>query len=150
MPDGFWYAGGPIWREESIPASAYSRGDILQLNSSSSFSRTPATTWPTSGAVIFGVADGSSLQSISNKCTALVPGPTTLFWASCNTALGSHLTPGGQYDVAFAVANSRYYVTSSANTPRVVVVRGTAEVSQSVQSRVLVRFLTSGSATGLV
>lgn len=143
MPTGFWYAAGEYTVEQSIPVSAYSVGDILMLTSASSLSRIPET-WP-SGTKFAGIAEGSSLQSISNKCTYLIPTDDTIFWASCDTALSSHLTVGMQVDVIFGLGNNRYYVTNSANSARVAIVRGTQEVDQSVQSRVQVRFLTSGA-----
>lgn len=141
MPNGFWYASGPYTKEASIPASAYSKGDVLQLTSASSFSR--QNVLMTSD--IFGVADGDSTQSLANLCTAIVPEASTLFWASLSTALTSEVTVGQEADILFSTANNRHYVDpSSTNSVRVAVVRGTVglgAVDQSVQSKVLVRFI---------
>lgn len=143
MPNGFWYAEGPARTLASIPASAYSKGDLLTFNSASSFSR--INQLMPSGADIIGVAVGDSTQSISNLCTAIIPEGDTLFWASLSTAFGSDVTPGFECDIAFSTANNRYYVDpGSTSSVRVVIVHGTVgpnAVSQSVQSKVLVRLI---------
>lgn len=143
MPNGFWYAGGDCTTEHAVPASAFSKGDLILYDSNSSFSRVPWAASPgLAAADIAGVADADSDSSINNKVTIKVPQPDTLWWASLATNLTSDVTPGTEADINFAVANSRYYVdTSSANTVRAVVVRGTDEVDQSVQSKVLVKLI---------
>ena len=140
MPNGFWYAGGDYSTEQSIPASAFSKGDLLTFTSASSLSR--INELMPSGADIAGVALCDSTQSISNKVPYLVPQPDTLFWASLDTAFGSDLTPGFECDVAFGVGNGRYYVEpSSTASVRVALVRGNADISQSVQSKVLCKLI---------
>lgn len=144
MPNGLWYAGGHTHRvEASVPSSAFSKGDLLIYNSSSSLSRMAETM--ASGADIAGVALCDSIDSIDNKVPYLVPGPDTLFWASADSATGSALTPGFECDILFAVANNRYYVApGSANSVRAVVVRGAAgvgNVDQSVQSKALIKLI---------
>ena len=74
MPNGFWYAGGTTHRnEESIPSSAFSKGDILTY-SSSSLSRHDTQLM---GADIAGIALADSIDSIDDKVPFLVPGPLT-------------------------------------------------------------------------
>ena len=141
MPNGFWYAGGDYNTEQAIPGSAYSKGDLIMLTSASSFSRVPSVTTGTSDD-IFGVATSSSVQSIDNLATVVVPNADTLFWASLTTVATSHATPGVTCDIFFSTNNNRYYVDhTSSNTPRAVIVRGTNEVDQSVQSHVLVKLI---------
>lgn len=139
----FSHAGGTYTTDHSIPVSAFSTGDVLVLTSASSLSRI-SETWPTGGKYC-GIALGSSLQSISNKVPYLIPNDDTTFWASIDTTLTSELTPGQQCDVIYGAGNGRYYVTSSANSARAVIVKGTKEVDQSTESRALVRLLTSGA-----
>lgn len=142
MPNSFWYAGGDYSTEHAIPASAFSKGDILMLNSSSSISRVPSVASGIHGDDIVGVALADSVQSISNKVPYLVPQPDTLFWASLSTNESS-VTPGTECDLFFdATDQNRYYVEpGSANSVKVVIVRGTADVDQSVQSKALVKFI---------
>lgn len=140
MPNGLWYARGPQRFHQAIPVSAFSKGDLLMFDSNSSFSRVNVLL--ASGVDIAGVAMADSVDSISNLVTAIVPNPDTEFWCSLATNLTSVTTPGVSGDILFAVANNRCYLDpSSTNSARAVVVLGTNEVDQSVQSRVLVRIL---------
>lgn len=143
MPNGFWYAAGPSDTAAAVPASAFSKGDLITLTSTSSYSR--INELMVSGNDIFGVAEGDSTQSLANLVTVRIPEANTQFWASLDTALTSDVTPGVEMDVAFSAANNRYYVTTaSANSVRAVCVRGTVgfgAVDQSVQSKVLVRLI---------
>lgn len=146
MPNGFWYAGGDTHVVESaIPASAFSKGDLLMFDSNSSLSRVPSVATGTFGNDIAGVALSDSIDSIANQVPYLVPGPDTLFWASLDTASSNALRPGTECDVFFAVANNRYYVDpDSSASALAVIVRGSAgagSVSQSVQSKVLCKLI---------
>lgn len=146
MPNGFWYANHPYDTGSGVAASAFSKGDLLVLDSTSSLSRAE----PASAASIVGIALADSVNSLARadsgppESVYLVPGEDDNLWASLATDI-SDVTPGVQADVLFATANNRYFVDpSSSNTPRVVVVRGTAgplAVDQSIQSKVLVRLL---------
>ncbi|GAG10982.1 unnamed protein product [marine sediment metagenome] len=143
MPNGFWYAGGDTHVFESAkPVSAFSKGDLLTL-STSSLSRI-ATTYA-SGSDIVGVATSDSIDSIDGLCSYIVPGPDTLFWASAASGIGTAMIPGAEGDVLFDVAEGRYHVDlSSTNSVRAVVMRGSAgvgSVSQSVQSKVLCKLI---------
>lgn len=141
MPNGLWYAGGDYTTEHAIPASAFSKGDLLMFNSASSLSRVPSVATGTTDEIA-GIALADSVNSIDNKVPYLVPQPDTLFWASWATNLTSNATPGTECDFFYAVANNRYYLThESANSARAVVVRGNADVGQSVQSKLLVKLI---------
>lgn len=147
MPNGLWYAEGPARRYAAKPASAFSKGDILQLDSTSSISRI-AVTWA-SGVDWVGIADADSTQSIDNLVPYLVPEEGTELWCSLSTALTSQVTPGVEGDIVFSTANNRYYFDTSANSVRARVVRGTAgpgAIDQSVQSKVIVRLIRDGGA----
>ncbi len=144
MPNGFWYASGPVRTLKAKPASAFSKGDLLMFTSASSFSR-----WNEVGAGDWcGIAQCDSSQSIDGFVTALVPEPDTHFHASLSTAV-SAVTAGVDGDILFSTANNRHYVTTSANSARVVHVKGTADLDQSVQSQALVRFLKYGTEADL-
>lgn len=139
---GLRYARGSLTMRQGKPASAFSQGDILQLNSASSLSRI-APTWP-SGADIVGVAMADSIDSINNYVAYAAPETDTVWWASADTALTSNLTPGLELDIAFSTANGRYYVTTSTNSVRAVVVEGDVElgdIHSSVESKVLIKLI---------
>lgn len=141
MPNGLWYASGGYSTEQGKPASAFSKGDLLMLDSSSSWSRVPSVATGTSDDIA-GIALCDSTQSIDDKVPVLIPEDDTLFWASLATDLSS-ATVGASAEFFFdATDNNRYYVdTTSANTSRAVIVRGTVDIDQSVQSKALVRLI---------
>lgn len=140
---GFTYWGGPEGdRLRAKPASAFSKGDLLMLDSLSSVSRVNITL--ASGVDIVGVAESDSNQSIEGLVTYRVPDADTLWLASFDTAT-SATTPGVELDIAFGAPNGRQYVTNaSANSVRAVVVRGTAgsmAMDQSINSQVVVKLI---------
>ena len=146
MPNGFWYARGKTHEfAEAIPSSAFSKGDLLTLDSNSSISGVDVT-FNTSAATIIGVALADSDSSINDRVGYIIPGPDTVFWASLQSVDATALVPGLECDIRFDTAENRYFVDpSSANTLAVVLSRGNTGVGaidQSVQSKVLVRFLT--------
>lgn len=147
MPNGFWYAGGDshIMRS-AIASSAFSKGDLLLLDSSSSLSRMPWASSPGMAITdIAGIALADSDSSIDDLVSYIAPGPDTLFWASTQSNLGTTLAPGLECDVNFDTGNNRYYVDpASTNTVRVVLMDGdfgVGAVSQSVQSKVLCKLI---------
>jgi hypothetical protein len=151
MPNGFWYAGGDYTTEKAKAASAFSKGDLLMLDSSSSLSRIPSVATGTYGNDIVGVALSSSLQSIDGFIPYLVPQRDTEFWASFASNIAAAMLPGQECDAYFAVANNRYYLTNaSSNSGIAVIVRGNADVSQSVQSRVKVRLMYTTGSNSLI
>jgi hypothetical protein len=135
--NGFVYARGPYETDERPTASAFSKGDILMLDSNSSLSRVN----PYGTQDNYAIALADSTQSIRDKCVVMIPKPDTEFWASISTALGSHLTPGVESGISFAVANGRYFLDGSTTTARAVVVKGTDEIDQSIRSHVLARLI---------
>ena len=143
MPNGFWYAQGEAHRfDEAIPASAFSKGDLLTLTSASSSSRVEEV-FTSSADTVVGVALADSNKSINDRVGYIIPGADTVFWASLQSNDGTALVPGLECDVAFDVAEGRYFVDpSSTNTENVTIVRGNdgiGAVDQSVQSKVLCR-----------
>lgn len=137
MPNGFWYAYGERHMEEIIAGSAFSKGDILALDSSSSLSR--LNPYAAAAGTIYAIANSDSTNSINNKCVVTEIRPTTAFWSA--TTSGVTLIRGENSGVSFdATAPGRYWVDESTATNVVVIDKGTAEVDQSDQSKVIVRF----------
>jgi len=148
MPNGFWYAGGETHTfHESIPASAFSKGDLLLFDGSgSSLSRVPfAAAAGLSANDIVGVALSDSNDSIDDRVTYLRPGSDTIFWASLASVDATALEPGTDSDIDFDVAEGRYHLDpSSTATVRAVIVQGNTgvgAVDQSVQSKVLCKLI---------
>lgn len=138
MPNGFWYASGGRTTDERIPGSAFSKGDLLALDSSSSLSRIAET----HGQDIYGVALADSNDSINDLVPVLVPEDDTHFWSRISDVLTSELTTGVEADILFDTGVGRYYVEpGSTNTARSVTVRGTDDIDQSVQSKALVKLI---------
>lgn len=144
---GLRYAFGPADIEEAIAASAFSKGDLLVYDSTSSLSRAPVATL---GSIdIAGVALAPSLQSFRNQVPFIKAGPDTVFWSVITP--GSNVTAGIELDLVDDNADitdlGRPIVNTSTNTGRVVVERPIARMEQdSGVSRVLVRFIRHAGA----
>ncbi len=137
MPNGFWYASGPREMDERKAASAFSKGDILALDSNSSLSR--LNPYALAAGTVYAIANSDSTNSIRDLCSVTVIQPTTRFWARVTP--GQTPTTGDESGVSFATAlGGRYEVDGSSSTNAVVVVEGTDKIDQSVQSRVIVQF----------
>lgn len=142
MPRGLWYARGPAVEREGIPASAFSQGNVLIFNSSSSLSRAPILNLD--AVVIAGVAKADSDKSFNLKVPYIVADPNVVFWSVSSTA-ASAFTVGTELDLVEGTAGEPF-VADSRVTARMVVEEVEALLpDQSVQSRVLVRFLATGS-----
>ena len=142
MPNGLWYARGPHNGKEAIPASAFSRGDILMYTSESSLSR--YNELGTAANVIAGVALADSDQSFNNKVPYLIAEIGTVFWSRATPA--SSYTPGEQVDFDVDGAG-RPVVVNSQTTPAFVVEEVTVDIAgQSAQSVILGRFI-AGTST---
>jgi len=134
MPfNGFIYARGPYETDERVAVSAFSKGDILMLDSNSSLSRAN----PYGAQDNFAIALADSTQAINGKSVVLIPKPDTEFWAPVNSAM----TAGRESGISFNPANGRYFLDGSTTTVRAVVVKGTDEVDQSVRSQVLCKLI---------
>lgn len=143
MPSYIVPAEGPVYVREGKPASAFSRGDVLMLNSASSLSRIPPL-FP-AGAVIVGVALADSTKSINNKVTYAIPHSETVFWSTCTP--GSSFTRGANVNFN-ADAASHLIANGSTGTVRAVVVKGVADVAnQSVESRIQIRFINQSAVS---
>lgn len=136
--NGFWYASGPYRTDERIAGSAFSKGDILALDSNSSLSRLNPYAATTASQYAIALAD--STDSIKGgKCVAMQIQPTTRFHARLTA--GQTPTTGTESGVSFATGLSgRYEVDGSSTTNIVVVTNGHADVDQSVISQCIVQF----------
>lgn len=137
MPNGFWYASGPLEMEERIPGSAFSTGDLLALDSNSSLSR--LNPFAVAAGTVYAIANSNSTDSIQDRVTCTLVNPMTNFWS--RTTSGVTLITGEESGVSFvASAPGRYWVNESTNSAVVVIRHGTDYVDQSTESKVLVRF----------
>lgn len=137
MPNGFWYASGPCRRDERKAGSAFSKGDMLALDSNSSLSR--LNPYAAVAGSLYGIATADSIDSIRGLCGCIVIQPNTYFWSATTSAVT--LITGEESGVSFDAAKpGRYWVDESGTTLPVVVVQGTAQLDQSVQSKVIVQF----------
>lgn len=130
----FIYAKGPHEMKEAVPASAFSRGDVLVFNSNSSLSRIDDLF----AGKIAGIAAADSTQSVRNKVPYVVPHADTEYMVHC--ASGSQFTAGQTKDILYS-AGTGHYVGTSANTARAIVVTGSADFVDSARSRVVVKLL---------
>lgn len=136
-----WYAHGPVRESTGIPASAFSKGDLLMFTSASSLSRIPtssASVGALAKGTIVGVAKASSLESINNQVPYVIATEQTVFWSDATT--GSQYTAGEGLDVEYTGATFR--LTTSAISPifRVDPNGGSADIIDSANSRVKVMF----------
>ena len=140
MPNGLWYASGPCRRDERKAGSAFSKGDVLTLDSNSSLSRINPYAWGT--AALYGVATADSTDSIKDgKVGCIVVQPTTRFWARLEA--GDTFVTGGESSLSFVVGSGRYFVdttVTSGTSASVVCINGTDDIDQSVQSKVILQF----------
>lgn len=142
MPNGLWPARNLKPMAEGVPASTFSKGDILVFNSNSSLSR-PAYA-ALDSLPIAGVAAADSWQSWNNKVPYWVADPETVWWSAATQ--GSAHTKGQILDFDVNAAGRPVAVASVA-TPRFVVEEHQSQMADaSVQSKVLGRFLVTGSA----
>ena len=130
---GVSYIAGPRIVREAIPSSAFSEGDLLIYDSNSSLSRMPAG----SLAPLAGVALSASTASYANKVPYIIPQGNTIFFSRCTT--GSQFTAGES--VAFQYSAGQFVSRESTTHFRAAVLRGTADISQSVVSGIHIQFL---------
>ena len=140
MPNGIWYASGPYRMDERKAVSAFSKGDLLTLSSSSLSRINP---YAVGTGTQYAIANADSTDSIKDgKVSCLRILPDTEFW--CRLQAGDTLVTGGESSLSFVVGtDGRYFadttVTSGASAS-VVCVRGTDDIDQSVQSKVIIKF----------
>lgn len=140
---GLRYAFGPAEMEEGRPSSAFSKGDILVYDSTSSLSRAPLLTLSTID--IAGVAAANSLQSFRNQVTFFKAGPDTVFWSDLTGGI-STLSAGRELDFV-EDSEAHPMAINSELTARAVVERELARTNQdSGATRILVRLIRHGGA----
>ena len=134
-----WYARGSKEIMEGKPASAFSKGDFLCLNSSSSLSMIPAL----GGIDIVGIAACDSNDSVRDLVTYIVPGFDTVFWSDATA--GSTFTKGANVNFNYATANRRWVANTSTGTILAVCEIPVSDVQGlSVNSRIGVRLVSNG------
>lgn len=138
---GFTHARGPGKQAEGIASSAFSEGDVLIYDSSSSLSRADVSAISGTNEIA-GIARADSTDSVNDLVTYTRPTDEDVFFSEMTAPfVGSDVTKGVKLDLD-TDGNGRSYVSRSGNTDHVVVVEGTGDVlGQSNQSRVMVRFL---------
>lgn len=143
MPNGLWYARGTYKTRTAVAASAFSKGDLLMYDSSSSLSRWDVR-FP-SGAKIAGVALADSLDSFTdNKVPYIVPDADTVFWSRVTPT--SAFTPGLEVDLVPDAAGRPVADTSSNSARFVFEEIGNSLPDQSTQSYGMGRILSSTTA----
>lgn len=139
MP-GFTHARGPGRQAEAIAASAFSEGDAVVYDSSSSLSRAPALN--ITATELAGVARADSVDSVNDLVPYTRPTDEDVFFSELTaTTVGSDVTKGQVVDLQ-ADSEGRHYSANSGTTASMAVEEGTGDVlGQSDESRVMVRFL---------
>ena len=147
MPNGLWYASGPKRCVETIAGSAFSKGDLLTLDSSSSLSR--LNPYAATARSVYAVATTDSDSSVNNRVGAIVIQPTTYFWAAVTAS--SALTTGEQSGISFDTdLTGRYELDASTTSFLVTVIEGTDRLDQSVQSKAIVQFKSHDSGVAVL
>ena len=137
---GFFHAyraggGEPTIVESAVSGSKFSRGDLVLFDVGSTVSKLGPNA---DEADIAGVALADSDQSINALIPVLQIEANDVFLS--DSTRGTAFVRGTEYDVD--IFNSRHQVTSSTNTPRVVIVKATGSVQgQSQRSAVLCKFI---------
>lgn len=111
-----YYHSGPHIVEHGKPASAFSKGDLLEWNSSSSLSYADALF---AGSIIAGVALSCSTSSVDDKVPFLLPTPTTKFWTTATAANSQAVARFNIYDLS--PASGDWELGSSQNSSLAVV-----------------------------
>ena len=128
--------GEPAIVESGISGSAFSRGDIVLADVGSTASKLGPNA---DEADIYAVALADSDQSINALIPILLPDGADVFLS--DSTPGTAFVIGAEHDIDLSTA-SRHRVTSSTNTPRVVIVKATGGVlGQSNRSAVLCKFI---------
>lgn len=140
------YAHGPRRECTGIPASVFTKGDILMFDSASSLSALPHST-NSLGALanghVIGVALADSGDSLNHQVPYIIADRDTVFWSDATT--GSQFTAGESLDIE--TTSGAWRITTSVITPmlRIVPRGGSKEMndiggSNSNKSLVLCKF----------
>lgn len=140
------YAHGPRRESTGIPASVFTKGDILMYTSASSLSVIPHSTnsvGALAAGLVVGVALADSSKSLNNQVPFIVADRDTVFWS--DATIGSQFTAGESIDVE--TTSGAWRATTSAISPMLRVVQrgGSVEMnaiggSNSNKSLLLVKF----------
>lgn len=140
------YAHGPYRASTGIPASVFTKGDILMFTSASSLSVIPHSTnsvGALDSGLVIGVALSGSSASLNNQVPYLIADRDTVFWS--DATIGSQFTAGESVDVE--TTSGAWRATTSAISPmlRVVPRGGSKELenvggSNSNKSMILCKF----------
>jgi len=112
-----YYHSGPHIVEHGKPKSAFSRGDLLEVDSASSLSYADALF---AGANVFvGVALSSSTESVSDKVPYLIAHPDTRFWITSTAAVANAVSKFSVVDLT--PVSGDWELTNSGNTAMALV-----------------------------
>jgi hypothetical protein len=144
---GVHYAYGPADIEEGIPASAFSRGDLLVFDSNSSLSGAPLSNL--SAIDLAGIAQADSDASFRNRVPYIKARNDTVVWSELTGGLTSAITAGRELSFE-ADEDGRPVATSNDNDPAAVVERPFDEIENlnSGVSRIMLRLLSTPSGGG--
>jgi hypothetical protein len=139
------YCSGPFEVRNTRPASAFSKGDVVQYDSASSLSYAD----PLLGTSFYGgVALSSSTESYRDLVPWVLAHPNTEFYVTIAT--GSAVSEGYEYDLVPVTGD--WEIATSSTTPRVVVTHDQTRAdiqqrnSESADSWVIVKFLASAES----
>ena len=126
-----YYAGGPHIVNHAKPASAFSRGDLLELNSSSSLSYADAL--HVAGQFLAGIALSSSTESVQDKVPYLVAHPSTKFWITASAANAQIASRMINYDIT--PASGDHELAAGSQNSSIALVWSTSSEDVSIQKR---------------
>lgn len=125
-----YYHSGPHIVEHGKPKSAFSKGDLLEVDSASSLSYADALF---AGANVFiGVALSSSTESVSDKVPYLLANDDTRFWVTAAAAAANAVSKFSVVDLT--PVSGDWEVTNSGNTA-MALVWSNASLDEDIVSR---------------
>ncbi len=126
-----FYAGGTHIVNHAKPASAFSKGDLLELNSGSSLSY--ADQLHVAGQILAGVALSSSTESVQDKVPYLVAHPDTKFWITATAANAGAASRFVNYDIT--PASGDHELAAGSQLSSIALVWSTSSEDASIVKR---------------